>query len=194
MFDIEGIYGQNQYSFSSIESSEGLQKGQTEPPTQLLLDRPGIYGQTQHSFSSIEPSGGLQRGQTEQPTQPLLDRPHIVLICRVILSRTPVYESKCLEAGGGFQEKSLKEFLQALPIEGSLTGVAFYLKGTRLNVEERIACDDEVRFNVMKRYFNGLIQSCLANQNDYKAPLILEVEIEPLRDEMKVMVADELPF
>lgn len=98
---------------------------------------------------------------------------------RIILSRLPVYQSKNWRPNGKFQDKSLKQLLQELPLK-SPKELIFTLEGPSIKVEEQIDCEDELGFEAMKRHFNKVIKSSLSNHNTVGEPLCLEIEIEPV--------------
>jgi hypothetical protein len=118
----------------------------------------------------------------EPPKREKRGKPSIIFIYRVIISRRPIYMSKTWNPKGKFQDKSLSELIEELPLEGDVKGLVFTLEGPNMNVEEEIYRGDEGRFEAMKRHFNRLIRARLGSRDDSSSDLILEIEIEPLRD------------
>ena len=138
------------------------------------------------ALSSVSEAPKEIRHQSEQndaPKQEARSKVNIEFVYRVILSRTPVYLCKGWHPKGKFQEKSLRELLTELPLEGTVKGLAFTLEGPGLHIEEQIDGEDENRFEIMKKHFNKQIRACLASCAQSKTPLLIEIEIEPLRGE-----------
>lgn len=110
-------------------------------------------------------------------------RVSVEFVYRVILSRTPVYLCKGWYPKGKFQDKTLRELLTELPLEGTINGLTFTLEGPGFHIEQQIDGEDENRFEIMKRHFNKQIRACVVNCAQSKTPLLIEMEIEPLRGE-----------
>jgi hypothetical protein len=120
--------------------------------------------------------------KSEPAKQAPRGKPTINFVYRIV-SRAPIYTSKIWNPKGKFQEKSLRELMEELPLEGDIKGLVFTLEGPGMSVEEPIYRGEEGRFDEMKRHFNKLIRACLANCADSSSGLFLGIEIEPLRDE-----------
>jgi hypothetical protein len=151
-----------------------------------LSDAASVHRRNLSTTSSVSETPKEIRHRSEQndpPKQGKKAKVNIEFVYRVILSRTPVYLCKGWQPNGKFQEKSLRELLTELPLEGTIKGLTFVLEGPGMRIEEQIEAEDENHFESMKRHFNKRIRACLANWSPSKGPLMVEIEIEPLRDE-----------
>ena len=156
----------------------GVQPSDVDQAVQTS-DAPAFHSGHLPTPSSVSEAPTEIRHQSEGARS----RVNIEFVYRVILSRIPVYQSKGWHPKGKFQEKSLRELLTELPLEGTINGLAFTLEGPGLHIEEQIDGEDENRFENMKRHFNKQIRACLTNCAQSKTPLLIEMEIEPLRGE-----------
>jgi hypothetical protein len=125
----------------------------------------------------------IRSEHTEIPKQPQQGKPKIKVEYFVVLSRSPVYESKGWQPEGNFQEKTLLQLLRQLPLHGDIKGLIFTLEGPGLKMEQRIDSEDESGFETMKRRFSKMMRVSLASHSDTEKVLIFEIEIESLKEE-----------
>jgi hypothetical protein len=134
-----------------------------------------------------------ERNSAEEKVQSN-SRPKITIMYRTVLSRTPIYRCKGWTPEGRFRDKTLQELLNELPINGDadgIEGLLFTLDGPGLKAEQYLALGGDDRFEVMKKHFEKLIQSCVSTRKKYRDSFIFEMEIEPVRKDDKEKNEDE---
>lgn len=157
----------------------------TMPESVMASTELAIDDARRHHFSTPSSMSATPYStRTEEHTasqvgpRPVQSKPTVNFVYRIILSRSPVYQSKNWRPDGKFQDKSLKQLLKELPLEKPKE-LIFTLEGPSVKVEEQIDCDDEMGFEAMKRHYNKVIKSSLTNHSSSE-PLCLEIEIEPM--------------
>jgi hypothetical protein len=123
-------------------------------------------------------------------------KPSIEIFYLLILSRSPIYESRRWTPPTSFQETTLSTLFSQLPFNGTINGLIFNFEGPGLKMKESIDSGNEVAFAMMKKQFNKGIKAALMNQkgkNSVDAQverLVFEMEIEAMR-EVGVVVEDD---
>ncbi|KAH6990787.1 hypothetical protein BKA56DRAFT_610367 [Ilyonectria sp. MPI-CAGE-AT-0026] len=107
--------------------------------------------------------------------------PKVNLIFSVNVSQTL---NKLWSPRGTFQQKSLGDLEQELPIQGNFRGLHFLLEAPgNKGFEAEILLGDEVAFQSMKNRFQKRVMEIRRNHTGSTEMLYFEITITPLRDE-----------
>lgn len=150
--------------------------------------QPAVTGNTDGRLrnepsSSVDPVG---QGR-EQSTNPQTSRPRnpvklrIEFIYRIILSRSPKFSYRLWYPTRKLEETTLGQFVDDLGLAGDAKGVIFTVEGPNFQAEEQLFRDDEIRFAAFVRQIKRAIRVSLGNGQGIDAPLVFEVEIEPMQ-------------
>ncbi|GJC77401.1 hypothetical protein ColLi_00239 [Colletotrichum liriopes] len=108
-----------------------------------------------------------------------------------VITRQPAYRGDSWVPTGNFRDKTISELEAELPIRvdaADLMGLRFVLLhvGSETRAEQIIPRGHDQKFAAAKRYFDGVIRSCIARTVGGDQALI-EFEIEALTDEKPVV-------
>lgn len=116
-----------------------------------------------------------------EPSKQRRASPKVNLIFSVNVSQTL---NRLWNPKGTFQQKSLGELEQELPIQGNFRGLHFLLEAPgNKGFEAEIVLDDEVAFQSMKNRFQKRVMEIRRNHTGSTETLYFEITITPLRDE-----------
>ncbi|KZL69530.1 hypothetical protein CI238_00722, partial [Colletotrichum incanum] len=182
----------------------------TAPLAQMVPDRMALAPTSRASTSSLEPSSSLPLSTLATPTAPQgreekeneskeektttrsppAKKSRVEFVYRVI-TRQPAYRGDPWVPTGNFRDKTISELEAELPIRvdaADLIGLRFVLLhlGSETRAEQIIPRGHDQKFAAAKRYFDGVIRSCIARTVGANQALI-EFEIEALTDEKPVV-------
>ncbi|EFQ25215.1 hypothetical protein CGRA01v4_06440 [Colletotrichum graminicola] len=121
---------------------------------------------------------------------PANKKPRVDFVYRVI-TRQPAYRGDPWVPTGNFRDKSISELESELPLRveaADLVALRFVLLhvGTETRAEQIVPRGHDEKFAAAKRYFDGVIRSCIARTAGGGQALI-EFEIEAMTDEKPVV-------
>ncbi|RYP03867.1 hypothetical protein DL764_004846 [Monosporascus ibericus] len=129
-------------------------------------------------------AGEVSRGDvpTDRPPQPHRSIPKMEFLYRFVTSRKPVFSYKNWKPTRKLEETSLQQFLDELPLEGDVKGLLFIVEGPGLKAEQQILRGEETEFGSMIKQIKKAIRSELGTSRKYyDHPLVIEMEIEPIK-------------
>ncbi|KAK2035188.1 hypothetical protein LX32DRAFT_550942 [Colletotrichum zoysiae] len=137
--------------------------------------------------------GGAANEDHDASTNPPAEKPRVEFVYRVI-TRQPAYRGDPWVPEGSFRDKTISELEAELPMRvgggrADLVALRFVLLhvGSGTRAEQIVPRGHDEMFAAAKRYFDGVIRSCIARTAGGGRRALIEFEIEALTDEKPVV-------